>query len=573
VAVKHLLTSEGEKLLESLREDPSYIPWKQYPRPQLYRDSFLCLNGQWTFCTCSPEQAHQETILVPYPPESRLSGICRNLGKDPDVYYRRSFRLPEGFRKDRVILHFGAVDQIARIVLNGYEIGTHCGGYDSFSLEITEHILYENILEVYVSDRLSDGILPYGKQRYKRGGMWYTPITGIWQSVWLESVPEVYIRELQITNTLDTVTIQAEGIDAADVEIETPDGNLISHMHNGKVRFEIPNPRNWTPDDPYLYYFTVRTESDAVRSYFALRTLETAVVNGIPRICLNGKPIFLHGLLDQGYYSDGIYTPASPESYTNDILAMKAMGFNTLRKHIKVEPEHFYFECDRLGMLVIQDMVNNGRYSFIRDTALPTIGFKKMPDRRMHNHRKQRKTFVDSAERTIRQLQNHPCICCWTIFNEGWGQFDSTVMYESLRGLDKSRIIDTASGWFNGGKSDLESIHVYFKPVKIKSSPKPVLLSEFGGYSCCVPEHAYQPDKSYGYRLFTDRNKFAEALFRLYKDEIAPIIASGLCGAIYTQVSDVEDETNGLLTYDRKICKIDVEVMKNISRILYNSIQ
>ena len=572
MAVKHLLTQNGEKLFEALSKDPAYCPWNIYPRPQMKRDSFFCLNGKWSFHAGNPKNTPEESILVPFPPESRLSGICRDMGHDPSVYYKRNFRLPDGFIKDRVLLHFGAVDQIARVLINGKEAGDHEGGYDAFSFDITEFLQEENTIEVFVKDNLSDKTLPYGKQSYKRGGMWYTPVTGIWQTVWIESVPQSYIRQLSVISDEDNVKIIADGVSDAEICIQTPFGELFAKMKNGTAEIRIPTPHKWTPVDPYLYEFSVSTDTDTVHSYFALRTVSISEINGIPRICLNGKPIFLHGLLDQGYFSDGIFTPASPESYTEDILAMKKLGFNTLRKHIKVEPEQFYYDCDRLGMLVIQDMVNNSDYSFIRDTALPTVGIRKLSDRHMHNSQNQRKSFVESLRKTIRQLHNHPCIITWTVFNEGWGQFNGSEMYDIIKKIDQTRIIDTASGWFGGVKSDVESIHVYFKPVRIPKSEKPVLLSEFGGYSCKIPDHSFNTEKNYGYRFFHDQEEFADALYTLYKQEIVPVVDKGLCGAVYTQVSDVEDETNGLLTYDRKVCKVSEKPMKSIAERLFEEI-
>jgi len=567
-----VLTSQGEKLNKAIAENAANIPWNAYPRPQLKRDSFLCLNGIWEFFASGiPDDGTGEPILVPFPPESCLSGIGRSMGKDPTVCYRRTFTLPEGFVRHRVLLHFGAVDQSARVLLNGTELGTHHGGYTSFSFDITDCLQPVNHLVVYVTDTLSDAVYPYGKQSYHRGGMWYTPITGIWQTVWLESVPANYVRRLSITSTLDTVRITAEGITSGSLCIQTPQGEHTAEINSSIAEIRIPSPRNWTPEDPYLYHFTLQSGEDTVTSYFALRTVETGTIGGIPRILLNGKPYFLHALLDQGYYSDGIYTPAAPESYTEDILAMKKLGFNTLRKHIKVEPERFYYDCDRLGMLVMQDMVNNGKYSFLRDTALPTIGLKKVPDTQKHRNTNCREAFTEGMKNTVRQLYNHPCICCWTIFNEGWGQFDGSSQYRLLQKLDNTRIIDTASGWFGGCLSDVESIHVYFKPVKIKKTAIPLVLSEFGGYSCKIPEHSFNPYKTYGYRFFEKQSDFENALIALYENEIIPAVEKGLCGAVYTQLSDVEDETNGLLTYDRKCCKADETRMQVIARKLYDA--
>lgn len=552
-----LYTKEGEAR--------SGQPWNVYPRPQLKRDSFFCLNGEWDFYT---EEKGKETILVPYPPESALSGIGRRMKVSPAVKYKKTFSLPEGFIKDRVLLHIGAADQVAAVILNDKVIGTHQGGYDSFCFDITEALQETNELTIGILDDLPSHILPYGKQREKRGGMWYTPVTGIWQTVWIESVPKTYVRALKIDTGKNYAEITAEGLCDGIVTVRTQKGEIKANLRDGRARIEIEEPRLWSPEDPYLYEFTLESDEDRVESYFALRTLEIKTVDGLPRLCLNGTPYFFHGLLDQGYYSDGIYTPASPENYTRDILEMKSLGFNTLRKHIKVEPEYFYYECDRLGMIVFQDMVNNGNYSFLRDTALPTIGLKKLPDRWMHRDKATRKAFEDGMVTTVKQLYNHPCICYWTIFNEGWGQFCSAEMYEALKKIDSSRFIDATSGWFRGKKSDVESLHVYFKPVKISAGEKPVVLSEFGGYSYQPEGHVFHPGKPYGYKFFEDRNAFEDALVHLYESEIIPAISRGLCGAIYTQVSDVEDETNGLISYDRKVLKVTPERMLSLAKQL-----
>jgi len=292
--------------------------------------------------------------------------------------------------------------------------------------------------------------------------------------------------------------------------------------------------------------------------------LTVRTVDGIPRLCLNGSPYFFHGVLDQGYWSDGLFTPAHPVCYEKDILAMKELGFNTLRKHIKVEPQQFYYDCDRLGMVVFQDMVNNGGYRFIRDTALPTVGFKRRKDTGMHRDAETREQFLSAMEKTVEQLKNHPCVCYWTIFNEGWGQFESTRCYRRLKELDGIRFVATVSGWFKGGESDVEAEHVYFKPFKPKFGDKPLVLSEFGGYSFTPEGHAFHPGKEYGYRHFDRRDDLEQALAELYRREILPTVERGLCGCIYTQLSDVEDETNGLLSYDRKVRKVTPETMQRI---------
>ena len=555
--IKHLYTQAGENLTGD--------EYNVYPRPQLKRDSFFSLNGKWHL---RYGKNHEININVPYPPESILSGVFKDMGKDPFLVYTKEFTLPKGFIRDRVILHFGAVDQVCTVFINGHNVGKNVGGYNSFSFDITQYLAESNTVVVKVKDLLSTKALPYGKQTYRRGGMWYTPVCGIWQSVWLESVPKDYIKSIKVITTLNSAKIYFSGINEGTLKLSTPEGNLTFPIENGMCDIFIKKPIHWSPDNPYLYYFTAKAGADTVSSYFALRTLDIKEINGYPRILLNGEPFFFHGVLDQGYFSDGIYTPASPLEYERDILAMKEMGFNTLRKHIKIEPEQFYYDCDRLGMIVFQDMVNNGSYSFLRDTALPTVLTKHFPERLLHRTKSQKNNFVEGMKKTVRQLFNHPCICYWTIFNEGWGQFKSSQMYELLSSLDSTRIIDSTSGWFKGKKSDVESLHVYFKRVKLKSSNKPIILSEFGGYSYKVKDHVANTKKTYGYRLFENQQDFENAFEELYLKEIVPNIEKGLCGSIYTQLSDVEDETNGLLTYDRKCVKVNKERMQKIAEKL-----
>ena len=560
-----LYTPQGEHLPE--------IPWDRYPRPQLKRNSFLNLNGQWDFTVTEkdvfPGQFDRK-ILVPFCPESLLSGLHEHFPDGHTLCYRKVFSLPEGFLKARTLLHFGAVDQIAQVYLNGKHICSHTGGYESFSADITDALQEENELIVLATDDLTSTVLPYGKQTLKRGGMWYTPVSGIWQTVWLESVPEQYIEKLDIRATTDTVSIcitpPLEGaVNAAGKRYLLKDG---------RVSFKVEDPRLWSPEEPNLYFFTVTTEEDRVESYFALRTVEKGAVNGIPRLLLNGKPYFFHGLLDQGYWSDGIYTPADPVCYENDILELKRLGFNTLRKHIKVEPEEFYYQCDKLGMVVFQDMVNNGDYSFFRDTALPTVGIQKTKDKDLHPDPETRQAFLNAMEATVNQLGNHPCILYWTIFNEGWGQFDSETVFEQLKAIDSSRIIDATSGWFRQKKSDVDSRHIYFSPWStLKVSDKPLVLSEFGGYTYPVEGHLFNPDKSYGYKSCKSEKEFQDGVEKLYMEKVLPAVKRGLCAAIITQVSDVEDEINGFLTYDRKVNKANPEQMQKIAEILRKAME
>ena len=551
--LRTLYTSEGEEL--------DINAWDEYPRPQLRRDSYMPLNGEWELETVQGESLK---ILVPFSPESVLSGIGKNVG---DAYtYKRKFVLSDSVNAERVLLHFGAVDQRATLRLNGSLVFEHTDGYVPFTVDITDFVNRsgENTLELDVVDE-TDHTYPYGKQKINRGGMWYTPISGIWQSVWLEGVPREYVRELRIEPLENGVKIKTFGVTEGKI---TLDSGEEFDLIDGECVIEPESLKKWSPESPHLYWFTLKTEMDEVRSYFAVRTLEIKEVDGISRLCLNGKPYFFNGLLDQGYWSDGIYTPPSPACYQADILTARALGFNTLRKHIKIEPELFYYYCDKCGMIVFQDMVNNGSYSFVRDTVLPTVGFKKRNDTNTGCDADTKMAFEKHLESVVSALYNHPCVCYWTIFNEGWGQFDSQKMHEELKALDKTRFVDTASGWFKGAQSDVESEHIYFKTLKIKPSDKPIVISEFGGYSYKIDEHSVNLESTYGYRLFSERSSFEDALVSLYENEVLPLIEKGLCGAIYTQLSDVEDETNGLLTYDRRVLKINPERIREINEKL-----
>ena len=554
MAIKHLLTKIGEST-----RGKDYDSF--YPRPSLVRDSFLSLNGEWEF---SIKDIYTGTINVPFPPESLLSGVNMVYPDKTPLLYRRRFKIPNGFIKDRVILHIGAVDGLCSVYVNKQMLGIHTGGYDHFSYDITEHLREENTITLEVIDTLGDYVMPYGKQTLKRGGMWYTRISGIWQSVWLESVPRDYIKSTKIDTGADFCKISFEGISSGEVILHLDTGDKIYPIINGFAKIKIENPVLWSPENPHLYYFTAKSGRDSVKSYFALRTLEIKEIDSIPRILLNGKPYFFNGVLDQGYFSDGIYTPASPGEYENDILAMKSLGFNTIRKHIKIEPEEFYYQCDRLGMIVFQDFVNNGKYSFIRDTALPTILTKKYPEKWLKRTTAQKTEFIVSMKRAVNTVYNHPSVCYYTIFNEGWGQFDSDKTYFTLKEIDSSRIIDTNSGWFGGHQSDVSSEHIYFKKIKLKKSEKPIILSEFGGYSYKAKENSANLKKTYGYKKFKNGEAFENALITLYENEVIPQIKNGLSGAIYTQLSDVEDETNGFLTYDRRVMKVNVDKVRAV---------
>ncbi len=542
----------------------SHNSWdRTYPRPQLRRDSFFPLGQGWTL--------NGRPIRVPWPPQAPLSGWTGEAG---DVLrYKTAFTLPEGFAAPgfRVLLHFGAVDQVAEAWVNGKSVVRHEGGYLPFSADITAALLPgENRLEVKAVDTLSRDY-PYGKQHKRPHGMWYTPVSGIWQPVWLEAVPERgAVSALRITPDLTGIDVEVEA-GGAEFTVSVPLGEgryVTARGVEGSVRLELPHPHLWSPEDPYLYELTATTETDRVESYFALRTVTTREISGRPRLCLNGKPVFLHGVLDQGYFEDGLFLPAEPEEYERDILRMKELGFNTLRKHVKIEPEAFYHACDRLGMLVLQDMVNSGGYGYLRDTVIPNFVSRRRSDLGGGGSEKRKAFFERHCLDTVAHLQNHPCIVGWTIFNEGWGQYDSDRICRLLKGADPARFFVSASGWFAQEEGDVESEHIYFSSRVLEGTRpgKFLLLSECGGFPLRVEGHTAQNRKSYGYGgQARTPGELTGRVQGLYDDMVLPSVPKGLCGCIYTQLSDVEGENNGLYTYDRQVRKVSAGAMLDIA--------
>ena len=519
-----------------------------YPRPQMRRDSFLPLADHWTL--------NGKPIQVPWPPQAPLSGWEGPVGKD--LRYETSFTLPEGFLPAgyRLLLHCGAVDQVADVYCNGVSVCHHEGGYLPFSGDLTDQLRPgENQLTIVARDTLSRKY-PYGRQSKRPHGMWYTPVSGIWQPVWLEAVPaEGAIRGIRITPDLHGITVEAD-TDANDFTLEVP-GEGLQVRCQGKTHLALTRPHLWTPEDPYLYRCVLSTGTDRVESYFALRTVSLGKINGQMRILLNGEPVFLHGVLDQGYFEDGLFLPADPAEYDRDILRMKELGYNTLRKHIKVEPDLFYYAADRLGMLVLQDMVNNGGYSWLWDTVVPTFVSKKRWDRLPGSPRR-RRIFEDHVRDTQRHLYSHPCIVGYTIFNEGWGQYDSDRISADAKAEDPTRFVIAASGWFAQKGGDAQSEHVYFKTrvLEHRRPGKFLFLSECGGFTRKIQGHVQQGKKDYGYGDADTEEALVSRLQELYHTMVIPSIAGGLCGCIYTQLSDVEGEINGLYTWDRQVRKV-----------------
>ncbi len=555
----------------SVPHDKSDADWYHvYPRPALRRADKTCrLLTDWTL-SCIHETTETRTplgaIRLPFPPESPLSGIGQTL-EDGDAWlYETVLSLSDTEIRGRVLLHLPPTDQTCIVTLSAHTFDEQISFPLPLTLDITEYVVTgDNPLTVLVRDPL-DRNIPYGKQSKKRGGMWYTPTSGMRGMPWVEYVPQDYIRDLRITPTLDSVTIEVIGCETERKTLvyETETGAETTVFDGNGVTIHIPNPHHWSPDDPFVYRFTIQCGEDSISSYFALRTISAQYINGQSVLCLNDKPHYFHGLLDQGYDSDGIDLPASPDGYRRDIEAVKNLGFDTLRKHIRLDDPYFYYYCDLCGICVFQDFVNNGDYSFLRDTVLPTIGIR----RGIHRHaaEQQKLNFIRAADGMVQLLYNHPSVVYYTIFNEGWGQFDSDTMYRRYHDMDATRIWDATSGWFFGLESDVQSEHVYFRRLNLKFDGKrPLVLSEFGGYACKIDGHMFNTEKSYGYKTLSTPDALTNAIEKLYREEVLPMIERGLCVTIYTQITDVEDEINGLFTYDRQVCKVDGDVMRKIA--------
>ena len=554
---------------------------KEYPRPQLVRSQYTILNGTWNYKITDSNLLPEEypgRILVPFSPESVLSGVNRQLLPGEVLWYQRSFRITQISSNKRCILHFDAVDQSCEVYINRKKVAQHTGGYLPISIDITKELrLGQNSIEVSVTDESDTSYHSRGKQKLKRGGMFYTAQSGIWQTVWYEWVPYTYIRSLKITPNYDEskvrieIGLNQEGKESSSqegleftAEVYANDQLIVQKSCNCRcVILPIQNRISWSPENPFLYQLKIQVGEDFVESYFAMRKISVATgKDGIPRIQLNNENYFQNGVLDQGYWPDGLYTAPSDEAMVFDIQKMKELGFNMLRKHIKIEPLRWYYHCDRLGMLVWQDMVNGGEaYHPLYVSYLPTISNRAvyMKD---HNYRKTsrknkkgREEWLSECRQTVKHLYNCPCIVVWVPFNEGWGQFDAKEAVTEIKTIDKSRLIDHASGWFDQKVGDIKSEHNYFRKLTVDLDDRAFVISEYGGYACYIEHHSYS-SQIYGYRKFDTMEHLSERYQRLFEEEVHPLIEKGLSAAVYTQLSDVEDEVNGLLTYDRKVVKV-----------------
>lgn len=553
------------------------IPHSEYPRPQFVRDSYLTLNGEWHLEKRGADRLiDYGKILVPFSPETLNSGVSDdfNLSGEETLIYTRSFDVSEDFLDEVTVIHFGAVDSHCKVYINGTAVCEHTGGFTPFSADITAAIqVGSNTIVVECRDNIAGYQGARGKQSATPGTIWYTAQSGIWQSVWLESMPSDYIKDITVkTDALEKrVTINSDCGCPQHLSVYDGEKLIFETQFDTSVTFEY-DFELWSPETPKLYNFTIATDSkDVVRSYFGVRSFAIGKdKNGVARLMLNGKPYFFNGVLDQGYWSDGLLTHPSDEAIIDELKMLKNMGFNMVRKHIKLEPLRWYYHCDSIGLVVWQDFVNGGgEYTFMQVAALPFLGVEHDDSDYKYFSREDkagREEYERAVYETVGTLKNCTCIGVWVPFNEGWGQFDSAKYTRLVKQLDDTRVIDSVSGWYDQGvgKTEMKSLHTYYTPLKVPRDKRPVVLSEFGGYSLQVKDHVYS-DKVFGYKVYNTQQEFCKAIEKLYLNKLLPLIKKGLCACVYTQVSDVEEEINGLVTYDRKHIKIPVEKMAEIN--------
>lgn len=564
-----IMTEWGESL------NPENV-LQEYPRPQMVREDWMNLNGLWEYAIVADGEQHEEMdghILVPFAVESALSGVGRTVGESEALWYERTFSVPKDWVGKRLILNFGAVDWKAEVFVDGQCVGEHTGGYAPFSFDITEYISdeVEHVLEVKVTDRTDKWFQPRGKQVSNPEGIWYTAVTGIWQTVWMEPVQESYIKSYHVISDIDegVFHISVDGCkrpeDSYEVTVFGEDGEEVlaqAVSEDGLITVKVADVRLWSPDDPYLYAIRITLGEDSVAGYAAMREISYITdEDGHRRMCLNGEPLFQYGPLDQGWWPDGLYTAPSDEALVFDIQKTKDFGFNMIRKHVKVEPARWYWHCDRLGMLVWQDMpsIEDNHENVWGNRAYDTGTDYPVTDEGKAN-------FYKEWEEIISAFRCFPCIVVWVPFNEAWGQFDTEDVVQFTRALDPSRLINYASGGnFVKCSGDILDLHNYPHPeMYLYDADYINVLGEYGGIGWPVEGHLWQPDRNWGYVQFKSADEVLDK-YEEYAMQLIGLVDKGFAAAIYTQTTDVEIEVNGLMTYDRKVIKLDEERLKAIN--------
>ena len=518
-------------------------------------DSYLNLNGDWNCKIYKSDGSikYKGNIVVPYSPETVASGVLQQVKPDEVLEYNRTITIDDDFDKGRLKLNFGAVDQICELYINGEYVGRHIGGYLPFSFDITDYVDGNTFdVKLRVKDHTEKSELSRGKQSTHPWGIWYPAQSGIWQTVWMESVPEQHIRNVFIKPDVDNesviVKVTSDKDAMCDVIIDNKKYRLRT---NQAFRMKLNNPIFWEPENPYLYDVKIKLGEDEVKSYFGYRKIETKLVDGVPKCFLNNKPLVIKGILEQGYYKEGLYTPPSYQTIIDDINTIKECGFNTIRKHIKIEPALYYYYCDKMGMLVDQDMVNGGgKYNYFIICA-PMVSKFHIKDDKYHllsrTNKKANKIWEYETKKTLETLYNYPSIIMWTIFNESWGQYDSKRIYDMVKKVDSSRLIDATSGWYDQGVGKIKSDHHYYTKYKYNrdSKNRATLLSEFGGVSMGDDKALYIKVK--------DSKAYVKKLNDILDRDVRAHLDDGLIGSIYTQYNDIENEQNGIVNSDRKL--------------------
>lgn len=564
------MTEWGENL------DPSNVH-QEYPRPQMVRERWANLNGFWKYAITPADAepvAMDGQILVPFAVESALSGVGRFVSENEALWYEREFTVPRGWNGDRVILNFGAVDWKAEVYVDGQKAGEHTGGYTPFSFDITDLLANsrKHTLKLKVTDRTDKWFQPRGKQVSRPHGIWYTAVTGIWQTVWMEAVPAAHVNSYYAEADIDagtlSVTVDAE-VEAGDiVKIQLlADGAPVAEGEGKEVTLAIPDMKLWSPSDPYLYDLVIKVvrdgkEIDSVKGYTAMRKISYAQdESGHKRMLLNNEPLFQYGPLDQGWWPDGLYTAPTDEALAFDIVKTKEMGYNLIRKHVKVEPARWYWHCDRLGMLVWQDMPSIADNS---TNVWDNRTYKRGTDTPVTDEGKA--NYYNEWAEIIEDFKGFPCIVCWVPFNEAWGQFDTDKVVKFTRSLDPSRLINYASGGnFVKCSGDIIDLHNYPHPdMYLYDKDYINVLGEYGGIGWPVEGHLWQPDRNWGYVQFKSADEVLDT-YEKYADMLIDLIDDGFAAAIYTQTTDVEGEVNGLMTYDRKVIKLDMDRLNAIN--------